>query len=84
MKMIFIVMFLAGCASTNYGGIVTGSRIYDARFAAEHGATQAKVTQCEQEARVLWSQKVALHEWGFANNIAGLAFEKCVSEKHAS
>lgn len=75
------VLALAGCASTDFGGIQTGSRVYDARIAFEAGATQAQTADCERQAREVFARTAGYTGPGAGagnTNTAGLAFERCV------
>ena len=68
----------AGCASSDYAGIKTGSRFYDAKLASESGLNQSETSKCEQEGRALFRelQTNRASESGAAE--AGHAYENCV------
>ena len=69
------LVILDGCASTSFEGITTGSKLYDARIAANAGASQSKTSACEAKARSFWSAN-ANDE--FVGVKAGKVFETCV------
>ena len=70
---LIILALLAGCSQTDFGGVTTGSRIYDAKFAADHGLTQAQTAACEAEGREIWKKNSTSD---FANLKAGQALKK--------
>ena len=72
---ILLFMLLNGCSYVESGGITTGSRIYDAKYAHERGLNQAQTSACETEGREVWR---ANSTSDFANLKAGQAFEACV------
>lgn len=82
MKLAIVIAaaLLAGCmATTQSGNITTGSRVYDAKYAADRGLHQAQAAECERQGRAVWAKTVGGTAWGMANNNpAGLAYEACV------
>lgn len=77
-----IAFLLAGCASTSYSGITTGSRCYDAEYASKAGLNQAETAACEAEGRKVYWANVSSTAFGNINCAsAGKTFERCVDGK---
>ena len=76
------VALLAGCASTNYQGITTGSRLYDAEIAYKAGLNQGQTSACEKEGRDRYWTVLLVPSAGDSDGAspeAGKAFERCVA-----
>lgn len=69
-----VVLVIAGCASTNSGGLTTQTRLHDAAFAARAGATQETVNRCEAVGRAA----AATGDDSFRDVRNGNAFEACI------
>ena len=74
-KILLSLAFIAGCASTDYGGIKTPSPLYSAKLASEHGLTQAQTDKCVAVGLAAWGKAYE----DFRNVAAGKAYEACVA-----
>lgn len=85
MKNAWMLLFLTGCAiwpaDTNYGGLTTTTRCYDAKVASQAGATQARVDECANAAWLVQTHYAALQGGGLSCLHGGNAFEECVRKK---
>lgn len=88
MKLVILaIVLLAGCApltaQNSTGTITTGSRFYNAEFAAKAGLNQAQTAECERQGRAVWAAGPGKNGdssplGGIDGVAAGRAYEKCV------